>query len=428
MDDAVLDSLLDPKNIAQLWTGKTRHFRAVRVFYQLDNDYRSIRDQLRGQPYEVKRSSLKALHRKHAPRLAQLCRENGATWVKFAQVLSARPDLLPHEYIEALTPLQNEAKPVAFSKLIPTIETELGPQWLELVADIEQSPIATASIGQVHKIRLRDGREVALKVQLPQVKRLFKQDFVMFRLLANTFASRFKQLDLIQVIDELLKLTAQELDFTREAANIRAFEKLPHPARIKTPTLIPEMCSARTLCTEWIPGERLTDFLSAHPDEATDVLNIMMESYMQQIVQFGVYHADPHPGNFIINEQRDVYILDFGAMATLSNEERQHYSALLMAILSGQTDDLGRLLKEAGFSGADPELLDGLGASLKRSGRGGGRPSLQMSKRMQELMEKLRENRIVIPDSFVPLSRVLITLSGFMQSYGVKFRWFSGKS
>lgn len=362
-------------------------------------------------------------HQRHcrgAVILASLCRRNGAFWVKAAQFFSCRPDVLPQEYIEAFQQLQNDASPVPFAKIETALEKSWGKDWRDNFRWIDENPVAVASIAQVHRGRLKDGTDVAVKVRLPGVKKLFEQDAKVFQVLATLAASRFREFDLKQAVEQLLIMTAMELDFRNEAANTRRFARQPHHPRIRIPELIDGLSGERILVTSWEEGPRLRNHLDAHPEQAGDLLSVLLTSYLQQVTRFGVYQADPHPGNFLVNAQGQVVILDFGAIGVLTPDEVRRYSRLLYGLMGFEGSvDIGELFVQAGFKGGSPETLRELALYVltdKVSQQG---PVAAMG----ELMQRFREERISIPDSYIGISRVLITLGGFLMSYQVPFDW-----
>ena len=358
---------------------------------------------------------MSALHKKNALKLATACRKNGATWVKLAQILSCRPDILPKEYIDALKILQNDAAPVKFDELIPVLEQEFGLQWKKKFRSIEPIPIATASIAQVHKAVLMDGREVAIKIQLPGVAKLFDQDFVIFLTLAEVIARFITQVDVKQIANQLLKTTQEELSFIKEAENIQLFSQFKHLERIKSPVLVEALSSDTILVTEWVDGLRLREYLDKHPDQARELLALLLNSYIQQITKFGVFHGDPHPGNFIINDKGEITILDFGVVGTLTQEETTHYSALLFTLLDRSTESLNDVFARAGFEGIQEDTFK----DLTRIFLGSKNFSTEYTELLSESLEILRKQHITVPDSFVALARALVTVGGFMQTYDV---------
>lgn len=410
----------DRKTVMKLWEGRGRYYDAGKVALKLRSHLRKLHAETRHLDHDSRRNVMREHHVIHARELADLCRRNGSTWVKFAQFLSCRPDLLPREYIEALTPLQNDAPKVPFARLEPVLIRKWGQNWREQFAEFNEAPIATASIGQVHRARLKDGREVAVKIQIPDSWRKFTQDAAAFSLLANMLGDRIKEMDIRQITRELLRLTAEEFDFSREAANLKQFAAMPNHERVRIPVLVEELSSERILVTEWIHGRRLVDYLNEHNDEARELLTILLHSYVLQIVRNGVYHSDPHPGNFMIDADMNIWILDFGALSTLSKEETANYGAVLMRILGISQEPLVDVLRRAGFEGGDEATMDTLSQFFIPTKKDGSAGKSAVDS-LNESMDLLRQYRITVPNSFISMIRVLITVGGFMQTYRVKF-------
>ncbi len=389
--------------------GRSRYLRAAAAISQLIALYAASGGRDRSET-----------HHRGAEILTRLCRRNGGFWVKAAQFFSCRPDVLPREYIEAFQQLQNDAQPVPFTAVTKVLARAWGKNWRERFLWIQEEPVAVASIAQVHRARLIDGQEVAIKVRLPKVQRLFLQDAKVFRALSAIAAPRFREFDLRQAVEQLLTMTAIELDFRNEAANMLRFARQPHAPRIRIPELIKPLSSERILVTSWEGETRLRDYLDDHRDQAADLLGVLLTSYLQQVTRFGIYQADPHPGNFLVNDQGQVVILDFGAIGILTPDEVRRYSRLLYGIMGfeGQVD-IGELFVQAGFKGGSPETLKALALFVLTDQMRQQGPVAAMG----ELMERFREERISIPDSYIGISRVLITLGGFLMSYDVPFDW-----
>ena len=404
-------------SVRRLVAGRTRYMRALKVIIHVLRSYRRFhRNSRQIESTEEKHEALNALHRANAAYVAAACRKNGASWVKLAQILSCRPDILPRIYIDELCSLQNDAPPVSFELLEPVLEKELGADWRSKFRSIDTTPVATASIAQVHQAVTLDGTEVAIKVQLPGVARLFYQDFAFFRLVADLLAPFVNQLDVRQIARELFEMTMQELDFTNEANYLIRFSSLPHSEKIRFPVLMEGLSTSRVLVTGWIHGKRLREHLDEHPEQAKDLLETLLDSYIRQITEFGVYHADPHPGNFIIDNDGNINILDFGAIGILTPEEAINYGALLLALFRRSEENLSVVFNRAGFGGLDEATFRDL-SKMFLGVKGSDSDYTEM---LAEAMETLRQHRITIPDSFVSLARVLITVGGFMQTYRVK--------
>ena len=404
--------------------GRERYIGVTKTAMAIEQIYRKHRKRARILPRQDAEKLLIEAHEKAAKKISELCKGNGAIWVKFGQFLSCRPDILPIEYIIELQTLQNNAKPVSFESLHAMILESWGEDWDKNFIAFNVVPKATASVAQVHKATLQDGTEVAVKFQLPQVKELFEQDSLVFRSLAGVLSPLIKEVDLKQVIDQLIELTLEELDFRTEAKNLSVFSEHPHVPGIRIPDLYGQLSDEKILVTEWIDGIRMTEYIEKNPDRASAILTKLLYSFIQQVTQFGIYHADPHPGNFLVCEDESVAILDYGALATLTREEAGHYGALLMALMSDDLSQLGELFVRAGFQCERQEIFSEISAYFVSDNR----REKSVSDRLTDILEKLRKDRVKIPDSFIAMARVIISIGGFMKRYNVDFNWKPGQN
>lgn len=417
------EALINWRKTKQLIHGRKRTIRAISTVIRIERSYAALNKRTKGWAKPQYNPLYKKLHKKNAHLLYKLCMNNGATWVKLAQFLSARPDILPKAYIEALKPLQNENRKIPFSKLEPVLREELGPNWRDNFEWLDETPIATASIAQVHKAKLKNGQEVAIKIQQPHVRDLFDEDFTIFQIIAVFLQGKMPgNLDVKQFVRLLLEMTAEELDFRFEYENTREFGELDHQPRIRVPVLVPDLCTKRVITTHWIDGSRLVEHLDrSNKEEAKDLLGVLQDSYMQQITQFGRFQADPHPGNFLVTSDKNIYIVDYGTIGRLTPEETMNYSMLMMAMLGKIDANMGDLMIKSGFTGIEPEVIDELSQHVIRTKKPTKKVSLEEV--MNELLETLQEAHVIVPDPFIALGRVLGTLGGFMQTYKVKFSW-----
>lgn len=407
------------RRLGHLVAGRARHARAVRTAVGVARTYRRYFMSAERADQATRSAALSKAHSKAARRLVHLAEQNGGGWIKAAQFFSCRPDVLPAEYITALQKLQNDAPAVAFDELEPVLIARWGQDWQQRFAAFDPVPIATASIAQVHRARLKTGEEVAVKIRLPDVVEHFHQDEATFRIVAGILSPLVRELDLPQVINQLLAMTLAELDFRNEAVNLQRFAALPHRPRIRVPSLFAELSGEDVLVTSWMHGERLRVHLDAHPARANDLLGELFQSYIQQVTRFGVYQADPHPGNFIVDHDGNIAILDFGALAYISAEERDNYARLLFACVRGETEGVGELFEKAGFVGGNAQTLQALADFVltDRLARDG------VTGSMTELLQLFREQKVSMPDSWIAISRVLITIGGFLTAYKVPLVW-----
>ena len=403
--------------VSTLWEGGERYVSATKVGWEIERFYRHYRQQaLALEPLEQRRL-LAQTHYRGAVKLAKLFHDNGAIWVKFGQFLSSRTDILPMQYISELEKLQDDAKPAVFRAIETVLVEEWGRDWRKRFARFDDMPVAAASVAQVHRAVLHSGENVAVKVQLPHARRLFKQDSAVFKALATVGAPMISHFDLKQVIDQIVDMTLQELDFLREEANHKKFDSHPHSPLIYVPHLYEDMSSDRVLVTEWIDGVRLTDFLNRNPAKAELLLRELLSSYVQQITAFGVYHADPHPGNFLVMADGRVAVLDYGAIGELTPDETRNY-AVLLQVLFGKIQSplpLGELFRRAGFIARDQQVFEEVAELvLKEALRKSGSTDI-----LGIALNRMRDLKVQIPDSFVSVARVVLTFGGLLKTYGV---------
>ena len=416
-----LDIIKSNLNVAKtlIIDGRDRYIGVTRVGLNIEQIYRNYRTRAKLLSKSEAEVLLRQSHRESAEQICQLCRENGAIWVKFAQFLSCRPDLLPVEYIIALQRLQNDAAPARFEDIHPIILANWGHDWDKQFTSFNVLPIATASVAQVHRATLKNGREVAIKFQLPTAKSLFEQDSLVFTTLAKALRPLVREFDISQVIQQLITMTLEELDFRREADNLTTFRSQTHLPGIIMPELFEELSSERVMVTSWVEGMRLSDYLMRNPERAKPLLQRLLASYIHQITHLGVYHADPHPGNFLITENEQIAILDYGAIAHLSRDQRIRYTNLLMGLMGFSPIKLGDLFVQAGFHCERPETLEEISDYVV----GDNLEGLTIADRLSDSLDKMRKNKVIMPDSFVAMARVIITIGGFMSHYDVDFEF-----
>lgn len=411
----MLSDIFDTVN--SMVSGGERYLSATRVGFELEQSYRSYRNQAAELPPLEQRKLLAQTHYKGAQKLTKLFHDNGAIWVKFGQFLSSRSDILPMQYVSELEKLQDDAKPVSFNSIDRVLSREWGSHWREHFAEFNEQAVAAASVAQVHKAVLKTGETVAVKVQLPHARKLFRQDSMVFKALGTFGAPLVSQFDLKQVTDQIISMTMQELDFLTEESNLRKFSALPHDDLIYVPKMYDHLSTSRVLVTEWINGARLTDYLNRNPAGAEPLLRQMLSCYVQQITSFGVYHADPHPGNFLVMADGRVAVLDYGAIGVLTPEETQNYAVLLQVLFGRIQSDqpLGELFRRAGFEARDQGVFEEVAELVLKE-------NLRRHEATDILgiaLDKMRDLKVSIPDSFVSLARVVLTFGGLLKAYKV---------
>jgi ubiquinone biosynthesis protein len=271
-------------------------------------------------------------------RIRMVCEELGTTFIKFAQIASNRPDILPQELIHELSLFQDRASPLPASAIHEVVRSELGRDPEDIFEAFDNQPIASASMGQVHRARLVGGKEVVLKVQRPGIDETVEMDIHILRSLANLIDRNFPHLRAYQPV-ELVKMfersIRKELDFKQEANNLKLFaSNFIANADIYVPSFYPEFSTRKVLCMEYIEGIKITNLKALEeigmtgPELALKGINL----YFQQIFEYGFFHADPHPGNiFILRDQR-VCFVDFGMMGTVLDSDKMLLGDLLLSV------------------------------------------------------------------------------------------------
>jgi predicted unusual protein kinase regulating ubiquinone biosynthesis (AarF/ABC1/UbiB family) len=285
----------------------------------------------------------------------------GSAFIKVGQLLSARPDVLPAEVVEELARLQDRVPSFPFPVVQSILEQELGQRRLEII-DLEVQPLGSASLAQVHRASLRSGRQVVFKVQRPGLEQLFRLDLEVLQQVAAAVQRhpRWGQgRDWIGIAKECRRVLLRELDFRLEAQHAARFrQQFLDDSSIRVPAVVWELSSRRVLCLDYVPGIKINDrqaILEAGLDPAV-IAEKGAASYLQQLVRFGFFHADPHPGNLAVAADGALIYYDFGMMGQLSERLRSRLGRMVQAAASRDAADLVEQLQQAGViaSGIDP--------------------------------------------------------------------------
>jgi len=277
--------------------------------------------------------------------LARDLEKLGPTFIKLGQLLSSRADLLPTPYLEALSRLQDRVEPFSFEEVEKIVEAELGTRISRAFSSFEPEPLASASLGQVHRARMRDGRPVAVKVQRPGIREGIAEDLEALRDLAS-FMDRHSSLgdryQLEKTVETFGRTLVAELDYRREAQNlIRLSQNLERFERIVVPLPVEGFTTERVLTMELVEGRKITDLdpLTALDIDGTALADELFRAYLHQVVIDGFFHADPHPGNVFLTDDGRVALLDLGMVGLIPPGMRDGLFRLLMAIGEGQGDE-----------------------------------------------------------------------------------------
>ncbi|GBD25492.1 putative protein kinase UbiB [bacterium HR30] len=342
--------------------------------------------------------------------------------IKACQFLGTRADLLPHEYIETLSQLHDRVPPRSFdSVLAPLVEKELGKPLREVFADWDPSPLASASLAQVHRARLRDGREVVIKVQYPEIAQLVEADLANLRFLFGVLARLERNLDLRIVLREIQRHVPLELDFQNEARNAdRIRQNLSDRTDVLVPRVVWELTTRRVLVLEYLEGIKITHVqeLDRAGIDRNAVARLLTDVFCQQILRDGFFHADPHPGNILVQPGPRIVLLDFGLAKALPSGFQIGLAQLAGAILTQNRVAAAEAFRTLGFrtKNDNPETLIALGDAflghVARSGKAyADRELVEMIR--DNIVQVLRENPLVdVPSDILLVLRVMGLLSG----------------
>jgi len=269
----------------------------------------------------------------------------GPTFIKLGQLLSSRGALIPPAYAEALERLQDSVEPFPFEEVERIVTDELGVRISKGFESFDAEPVASASLGQVHRARLRDGREVVVKVQRPHIRQRITEDLEAFDEIAKVLEKHTdlgERMDLRAVLEEFRKTIFEELDYRKEAGNLeRLRENLAEYERLVVPRPVPDYTSARVLTMEYIAGEKITKVgpLSLLEVDTEALVEDLFRAYLQQILIDGFFHADPHPGNVFLTTDGRIALLDLGMVARLSPRLQDSLLQMVLAIGDGRGEE-----------------------------------------------------------------------------------------
>ena len=278
----------------------------------------------------------------------------GPTFIKIGQSLSTRADLIPLEYIEQLTQLQDRVPEFNSQEAIGVIETELGQTLDNLFESFTVSPLACASLGQVHRARLLSGEEVVIKVQRPNLEGLFNLDFELLHRLTrwlNIFPV-VKKYNLEAIYQEFFELLFQEIDYIHEGKNADRFrENFKNYPQVKVPLVYWQYTTRRVLTLEYVPGIKVDDreTLLANGINVDGIIQLGICSYLKQLLQDGFFQSDPHPGNMAVSQEGELIFYDFGTMFELKSVAKDQMIETFFAILRKDTETVLKTLMYMGL-------------------------------------------------------------------------------
>lgn len=365
------------------------------------------------------RQGLKLVDAHHEKRVRLAFEELGPTFIKLGQVLSTRPDQVGLALADELSQLQQNVPADPADDIIEVVQSELGRPLADCFATFNHVPVASASIGQVHRATLADGTPVAVKVQHVGIEKQVRIDLEILSGLAQ-LANRLPELQpyrLQATMAEFERMMRGELDFGRELRNQQQFERyFAGDPRVRIPQVFPELSTKRVLTMEWLSGSKLSDLTAVPTAESKlpEYANRGADIYLKMIFEHGFYHADPHPGNLILMPDGAIGLLDFGMVGRLGETLREQVEDLLVAIA---THDSQRLTNVVMRIGSTPPALDDVALSTDLTAfvdqyAYQSLDNFDLTGAFAEFIEIVRRYEIILPSPVAMLIKTLLMLEG----------------
>ncbi|HZZ95048.1 MAG TPA: AarF/UbiB family protein [Usitatibacter sp.] len=344
--------------------------------------------------------------------------EMGPTFVKLGQVLASRPDLLPQPYLDALARLQDRVKPFPFTEVQAIVEDELGVRISKAFSRFDERPLAAASLGQVHKAALRDGREVVVKVQRPGIVQQIAEDFQVLEQIADFLQSHTevgRKHRFVEVLREFRITVQQELDYELEAQNLLVVaENLEEFPLIVVPQPVPDYCTRRVLTMDYVRGRKITS-LSPIARLELDGCRLAAElfrAYLKQVLIDGIFHADPHPGNVFVTDDGRVALLDLGMVGRTTPEMQLQLIKVLVAVADGKGEQAAEVVinisrKEEEF---DPVDFKRRIAQIVTMRVGQGLDQMNVGRTLLEVTGTAADMGLYVPSELTVLGKTLLQL------------------
>ena len=342
----------------------------------------------------------------------------GPTFVKLGQLLSTRADLLPRPYLDSLSRLQDEVEPFGFAEVEKIVTTELGVRLSKAFSDFEATPMASASLGQVHLARLQDRRQVAVKVQRPNIREQMVEDLDALEEIAvflDNHTEFGKRYEFARMLEELRKNLMRELDYRQEANNLTTFhQQLSSFPHLIVPSPIADYCTSRVLTMEYVPGTKITKMspLARMEFDGESLAEELFSAYLKQILVEGFFHADPHPGNVLLTPDYRIALLDLGMVGHIMPRLQEDLLQLLLAISESRGEDASQTAIKIGEPRRDFNQVE----FVRRISEIAGQQKSQTVEQMQvgrlvlEVTKCAADCQIRVPPELTMLGKTLLNL------------------
>lgn len=415
-----------------MWSRIARTLAIFRLAVSYWGDSRRIARARRDLPPTEADQREAAILKAGAIRFRETALRLGGLIIKVGQFLSARTDLLPLAFTRELTALQDQVPEAPWDDVCALMEREWGRPIQEIFESVEEHPVAAASLGQVHRARLHDGREAAIKVQRPEIQRLAHIDLgalsVIMRVLERSTRVG-RRINATRLFDEFQALVEHELDYRQEARYLERFrDNFADEADVVVPDLMPEYTKRRVFVMQYVSGTKLTevDRLVRQGLVPAKLGDILIRAYLKQIAFDGFVQIDPHAGNFFADESGRIIFLDFGMMAEVPKEDLAAIVRLIQGILGRNTDQVVGAIGDLGFvrPTASPRLLKrAVSFLLDRLSGVPLDPGPQMDRAVAEFQDFLYHEPLEFPARYMFLGRAIGMLFGLVSRLNPDIDW-----
>jgi predicted unusual protein kinase regulating ubiquinone biosynthesis (AarF/ABC1/UbiB family) len=373
-----------------------------------------------------------AVSRQRAIELRELLTQLGPASIKIGQALSTRPDIVPPLLLEELTKLQDQIPPFDNAIAYRFIEEELGAHPDELFEELSERPIAAASLGQVYKGKLKTGETVAVKVQRPGLTQTITQDLYILRGLAQWVMKRFPMVrsDLVGILDEFATRIFEEMDYNHEGRNAERFASLyGYIPEIYVPKIYWDYTGRRVLTMEWIEGTKLTEIaaIEAQGIDATALIEVGVQCSLRQLLEYGFFHADPHPGNLLAMGDGRLAYLDFGMMSQMEPYQRYGLIEAIVHLVNRDFESLASDYVKLEFLDPDVDLTPIIPAFAQvfNEAMTSSVADINIKVITDKLSELMYEYPFKVPAYFALIIRSLVTLEGIAINVDPDFKVLS---
>jgi len=355
-----------------------------------------------------------------AERVRMVMEELGPTFIKLGQILSTRPDLIPVEFIQELSKLQDNVPSFPYPEARQIIESELGGPLEDIFQHFEDTPLAAASIGQVHRAQLKDGEEVVVKVQRPGIRKTIEVDLEIMLHLASLMERHLEELQVhrpVRIVQEFARTLEKEIDYTIETSHIERFarQSMDDPT-VYVPKVFRDTTTERILTMEYIDGIKASE-IDRIEREGLDRKIITARGadlILRQIFDYGFFHADPHPGNIFVLPDNVICYIDFGMMGSIDRQTRESFADLIYTVIHHDESRATQILLKLTEYDEKPDvrvlerdLTEFIGQHLYVPLK-----DLQMEKLLQQILKMISRHRLQIPQNLFLMMKALATVEG----------------